>query len=130
MPFGYRAFYHSNRKLDVRMKHWILPKDKSFGKIWSRRRSNTGLNMLSCWRFNLPSETISWLFKAWMNNRPFDERNVLDHLNSKLVCYSDSHCILHIYSERRFPYRFRRSLVFPPGMKHLTISKLATKLDR
>ena len=29
-----------------------------------------------------------------MNIGPFDERIVLDHLNAKLVRYSDPHCIL------------------------------------
>ena len=27
-----------------------------------------------------------------LNNEPFDERTVLDHLNTKLVRYSDPHC--------------------------------------
>ena len=28
-----------------------------------------------------------------LNNKPFNERTNLDHLNTKLVCYSDPHCI-------------------------------------
>ena len=28
-----------------------------------------------------------------LNNGPFNKLTVLDHLNTKLVCYSDSHCI-------------------------------------
>ena len=31
-----------------------------------------------------------------MNNGPFDERTVLEHLNTELVCYSDPHCNLKI----------------------------------
>ena len=28
-----------------------------------------------------------------LNEEPFYERTILDHLNTKLICYSDTHCI-------------------------------------
>ena len=31
-----------------------------------------------------------------LNNEPFDELTVLDHLNTKQVCHSDPHCILKL----------------------------------
>ena len=32
-----------------------------------------------------------------LNNEPLDERTILDHLNTKLVCYSDPHCIYLLF---------------------------------
>ena len=45
-----------------------------------------------------------------MNNEPFDERTVLDHLNTELVRYLDPHCILVI----KFPQYLRTTSPLSP----------------
>ena len=38
------------------------------------------------------SELLARYSRHGLNNGPLDERTVLDHLNTKWVCYSDPHC--------------------------------------
>ena len=35
------------------------------------------------------------------NNKPFDERTILDHLNTELVCYSNPHCMKKKYLSQK-----------------------------
>ena len=32
-----------------------------------------------------------------VNNEPFNEQTILDHLNAELVCYSYPHCIAYFH---------------------------------
>ena len=43
--------------------------------------------------YHLNSELLVHCSRHGLNNGPFDKQTVLDHLNSKLVCYSDPYCI-------------------------------------
>ena len=42
--------------------------------------------------YDLNSELLVCYSSHDLNNGPFKERTVLDHSNTKLVCYSDPHC--------------------------------------
>ena len=32
-----------------------------------------------------------------LNNEPFNQQTILDHLNTKIVCYSDPYCIAFLW---------------------------------
>ena len=42
--------------------------------------------------YHLNSEILVCYSRHGLNNRPFDEQTVLDHLKTELVGYSDPHC--------------------------------------
>ena len=42
--------------------------------------------------YHLSSELLVHYSRHGLNNGPFNERTVLEHLNTKLVFYSDPHC--------------------------------------
>ena len=44
--------------------------------------------------YDLNSELLVCYLSHDLNNEPFNEQTILDHLNTELVCYSDPHCIL------------------------------------
>ena len=45
--------------------------------------------------YHLNSKLLALYSRHGMNNGPFDEITVLDHLNTQLVCSSDPHCNLN-----------------------------------
>ena len=46
---------------------------------------------LSQTTYDLKSELLVCYSSHYLNNKPFDERTILDHLNTELVGYSDPH---------------------------------------
>ena len=52
--------------------------------------SNNVINYIVC---RMHNELLVHFSGHGLNNEAFDERTVLDHSNTKLVCYSDPHCM-------------------------------------
>ena len=44
---------------------------------------------------------FSLVFKWHSNKEPFSDQTTFDHLNNRLVWYSDPHCILVIFSHNK-----------------------------
>ena len=65
------------------LDHWISYPGKKFGnQMWFGYQTFYPLN----------SKQLVCYSRCALNNRPFDQWTVLDHLNTELVCYSDPHC--------------------------------------
>ena len=52
--------------------------------------------------YDLNNELLVGYSGHGLNNEPFDEQTVLDHFNTKLVCYSDPQCMTERAQKTQF----------------------------
>ena len=96
------------------------PGNKHFSQFLVLQRSIQAIShVISQTTYNLNSELLVCYSSHDLNNEPFNEQTILDHLNTKLVRYSDPHCTPDIILCILLCYNFNILELFacPLGLK-------------